>query len=62
MISNGPLSICVDADSWGDYTGGIVENNCANSLDHCVQLVGWDVDPTGIKYWIIRNSWNTNCK
>jgi len=59
MIPNGPLSICVDASTWQDYTGGIIENNCQNSLDHCVQLVGWNTD-SGVPYWIVRNSWNTN--
>jgi len=54
----GPISICVYAESWQDYNSGVLRSNCphdANSLDHCVQLVGMASD-----YWIIRNSWNTD--
>jgi len=58
LTSTGPISICVYADSWQDYTSGTLHNNCphdANSLDHCVQVVGMASD-----YWIVRNSWNTD--
>jgi len=60
MVANGPLSICVDAETWQFYSGGIITSDCANSLDHCVQAVGFDTDPTGIPYWIVRNSWGTD--
>jgi len=63
MVSTGPVSICVEAEPWQDYNGGILSSNCAksyNSLDHCVQLVGYN-DGSGsdanTAYWIIRNSW-----
>jgi C1A family cysteine protease len=62
-LTNGPLSICVDAETWQDYTGGVITNDCGDSLDHCVQIVGWNTDTstgTSIPYWIIRNSWNTD--
>jgi hypothetical protein len=55
LTSVGPISICVYAESWQDYNSGVLRSNCphdANSLDHCVQLVGMASD-----YWIIRNSW-----
>jgi len=58
LSQTGPISICVYADSWQDYTSGILRSNCphsADSLDHCVQLVGMTSE-----YWIIRNSWNTD--
>jgi len=57
--ANGPLSICVDAETWQNYNGGILKKNCGTSLDHCVQLVGWGVQDT-TEYWIVRNSWNTD--
>jgi len=63
MMINGPLSICVDASTWQYYTSGIITHGCGDSLDHCVQIVGWDVDSTSnppIPYWIIRNSWGTD--
>ena len=57
VASHGPASICVNAESWHDYTGGVMtEKTCRRmnypSMDHCVQLVGYS--PT---YWIVRNSW-----
>jgi hypothetical protein len=42
----GPVSVCVNANSWGTYTGGILKT--CNDLDgHCVQVVGVDVG----NYW-----------
>merc|ERR1712107_910730 len=38
--STGPLSVCVDANSWNSYRGGIM-TSCGNSVDHCVQVVGY---------------------
>jgi cathepsin F len=62
LVSVGPLSVCVDAANWQDYSSGVMDwEECAwiNFLDHCVQLVGYDMTaPT--PYWIVRNSWNTD--
>jgi len=62
----GPLSVCVNAETWSDWTGPqpMAAADCpgdAGDLDHCVQLTGysWN-DPTYGGYWILRNSWNTN--
>jgi C1A family cysteine protease len=57
----GPPSICVDATEWQYYTGGIItpQSDCGQTLDHCVQLTGWQtVD--GIIVWNVRNSWGTD--
>jgi C1A family cysteine protease len=62
LAQTGPVSICVYAESWMDYQSGILNSNCPNSyssLDHCVQLVGYN-KAGSIPYWIVRNSWNTN--
>jgi len=60
MIANGPLSICVDAESWQSYSNGIIESDCGTDLDHCVQIVGYASDDSNTPYWIIRNSWGTD--
>jgi len=62
LVEKGPVSICVDAETWQDYTGGIVTDNCDkdySELDHCVQVVGFNTSG-GTKYWLVRNSWNTD--
>jgi hypothetical protein len=46
----GPLSICVDAETWSSYTGGI-KTICGNSVDHCVQAVGIDTSAS-TPYWV----------
>jgi C1A family cysteine protease len=53
--STGPLSVCLDANNWSSYTGGIM-SVCGKSVDHCVQAVG--VYPAATSgYWKVRNSW-----
>jgi len=62
LVSWGPLSICVDAQYWQYYTGGVLTAwECAwvNILDHCVQLVGYNQD-NSTPYWSVRNSWGTD--
>jgi C1A family cysteine protease len=57
----GPFSVCVNAQTWNDYQGGVIQgSDCsgdAGGIDHCVQLVGYDMNQG---YYIVRNSWNTN--
>merc|ERR1712023_360729 len=56
-----PVSICVNAANWNDYTGGVMSSaQCGNMgadyQDHCVQATGFNTTaPT--PYWIVRNSW-----
>jgi C1A family cysteine protease len=59
LVAVGPLSICVNANPWQFYSGGILSgcSHAAADLDHCVQLVGYAWTS---KYWIIRNSWGTD--
>jgi len=60
LATVGPFSICVYAEPWQDYSGGIFNDasctHASSDLDHCVQMVGYTSN-----YWIIRNSWNTDC-
>jgi len=50
-LNNGPVSVCVAANAFQTYHGGILAV-CPGSIDHCVQAVGYTAD-----YWILRNSW-----
>jgi len=64
LASTGPVSICVDAEPWQTYSGGILtaSSGCSHDysdLDHCVQLVGYN-NGGSQPYWIVRNSWNTD--
>merc|ERR1712039_256633 len=58
-----PLSVCVNAGTWNDYTGGVLTaagcgSMAADAQDHCVMAVGFNATaPT--PYWIVRNSWAT---
>lgn len=63
----GPASICVNAEKWQNYKKGVMtKQHCgkhnANSLDHCVQVVGFSGYTKGEKtgYWLVRNSWETD--
>jgi hypothetical protein len=58
VAATGPLSICVDANGWQTYKGGIM-SGCPKSLDHCVQAVGINTDSSS-PYWKVRNSWDTD--
>lgn len=57
-VNEGPVSICIAADSLMDYNRGIVKK-CPGEVDHCVQVSGYGVSG-GEKYWTVKNSWATD--
>jgi len=57
LEQTGPPSVCVAAESWNSYHGGVM-TSCPGSIDHCVQAVGYNTDHNPA-YWIVRNSWGT---
>jgi len=58
LVAHGPISVCVEADQWMNYHGGIVPGNaCGRNIDHCVVLTGYNTGPPA--YWNVRNSWGT---
>jgi len=58
-----PLSICVNAGAWNDYSGGVMTSAACGPMgadyqDHCVMATGFNTTaPT--PYWIVRNSWSS---
>jgi len=54
--SGGPVSVCVDANSWQSYQGGVL-TSCGDSIDHCVQATGYYYYGQSGAYWNVRNSW-----
>lgn len=60
LVEHGPLAAIVDAVSWQDYLGGIIQHHCSSQRsNHAVLVVGYDT--TGdIPYWIVQNSWGTS--
>jgi len=61
LVAMGPVSVCVHAVAWQDYVSGVMTaSQCGffNTLDHCVQLVGYDKTQSS-PFWIVRNSWTT---
>lgn len=58
LAFHGPLAVAVDATSWQDYLGGVVQFHCENNRNHAVQVIGYDL--TGeVPYYIVRNTWGT---
>ncbi|XP_004591523.2 cathepsin O [Ochotona princeps] len=60
LVTFGPLVAIVDAVSWQDYMGGIIQHHCSRGeANHAVVITGFD--KTGsIPYWIVRNSWGSS--
>jgi len=60
LTTTAPFSVCVDAEEWSFYSGGVVTpSQCGRSVDHCVQMVGYDLTKSP-GYYIVRNSWGTD--
>ncbi|RWS11380.1 cathepsin O-like cysteine peptidase protein [Dinothrombium tinctorium] len=58
LAYHGPLVAAVDASSWQDYLGGIVQYHCETKRNHAVQIVGFDI-AGDIPYYIVKNTWGT---
>ena len=46
LATVGPLSAAVDASTWNNYVGGVIQFHCNNSINHAVEIVGYDL--TGV--------------
>lgn len=43
LYTYGPLIVGVDATTWNEYMGGIIQYHCGTSVNHAVQIVGYDL-------------------
>nr|BAN20733.1 cysteine-type endopeptidase [Riptortus pedestris] len=62
LAYHGPVAVAVNALTWQYYLGGVIQFHCEGgleSLNHAVQLVGYNLDGTP-PYYIARNSWGTS--
>ena len=50
-------SIATDGMDWRAYNGGTYDGDCSTHVDHAITVVGYGTDDTGMKYWLIKNSW-----
>eukprot|EP01063_Lacrimia_lanifica_P005748 TRINITY_DN1347_c0_g2_i1.p2 TRINITY_DN1347_c0_g2~~TRINITY_DN1347_c0_g2_i1.p2 ORF type:complete len:330 (+),score=97.25 TRINITY_DN1347_c0_g2_i1:52-1041(+) len=55
LIEHGPLAITIDASSWSQYHGGVLDTCRDQGLNHAVLAVG--VTPS---YWVVKNSWGAS--
>lgn len=61
IYQRGPITceIAVPEDLHNNYTGGIYEDKTgAMKIAHDISVVGYGVE-SGVKYWLVRNSWGT---
>lgn len=43
LAFEGPLTAAVDATTWQDYLGGVIQFHCETNRNHAVQIVGYDL-------------------
>jgi len=61
-VATQPVSVAIEADKpmFRYYASGILDSpSCGTQLDHGVLAVGYGVREDGVKYFVVKNSWNT---
>jgi len=62
LMTYGPISVCLTASPWQNYNGHgaiMTSKECGSAvdtMDHCVQLVGWNTRNNS-KFWVLKNQW-----
>lgn len=62
ILARGPITCgmaTAELFDYGYHNGVYVDSTNATDVDHDVEVVGWGEEDSGLKYWIIRNSWGT---
>jgi hypothetical protein len=63
MVDNGPVSVVINSNWFGRYTGGVANPDCESQIPSfsSVLVVGYGVDSsTGLDYWLVKNSLGTS--
>ena len=56
LVEHGPLAAIVDAVSWQDYLGGIIQHHCSSQWsNHAVLVVGYDTTGTYATATLYKN-------
>ncbi len=43
LLTTGPVSAAVDATTWNNYLGGVIQFHCGSAdVNHAVEIVGYD--------------------
>ena len=53
-LTHGPLTVGVDATSWQNYQGGIIQYHCDSNLNHAVQVVGYDLSGNSTRQYLTK--------
>jgi len=61
IMTNGPVEVAFDVyEDFATYKSGVYVHKTGQYLGgHAVKNIGWGTDSTGVDYWLIQNSWNT---
>eukprot|EP01112_Ceratiomyxa_fruticulosa_P006160 TRINITY_DN1695_c0_g1_i2.p1 TRINITY_DN1695_c0_g1~~TRINITY_DN1695_c0_g1_i2.p1 ORF type:complete len:270 (+),score=55.82 TRINITY_DN1695_c0_g1_i2:374-1183(+) len=65
LYKNGPLSVCLCANTMDSYQSGVdnpTQATCPTAeINHCITLTGWGTDSdSNLPYWRCKNSWGTD--
>jgi len=62
ILAHGPVEVSFAVyEDFANYKSGVYVHTNGSLLGyHAVKNIGWGVDPSGVDYWIIQNSWNTD--
>lgn len=68
IYARGPISCTMDASDdfmlrYAEivqrHDGVFVTDEVSDTTDHVVEVTGWGITPSGLRYWVVRNSWGT---
>ncbi|KAM3966024.1 cathepsin O [Aphomia sociella] len=62
LATHGPVTVAVNALTWQNYLGGVIQYHCSGSyvnLNHAVELVGYDMT-ADVPHYIAKNSWGSD--